>query len=542
MLKNSIYTTLFLIVSIWATAQQGVPVNMSVRPDQNVYVCGEDIWLEGDITTAALTPKSVQVQLLDRKGQVKAEVRLLHIQGKFSGSMEVPTDLISDYYFLDTYVPGLASSVEMRPLLVINPKIPPATCSVSPQQSAADQLQTLQKVGLDTDKDTYTRREKVVVNSKGLPVNANYTVIVKRYDLLAEFADSVSSSFHLQSEHPAMGEFETEGNIINARVRSSIEGAPKKGIRLFASVMGDQAKITSGVSDDEGRVRLILPFIYGETQVVFSIEGSNDQRYRIEMEEDSTIHPPIDFPCLNLTERMRTAIEERVLSYRSQKGYFGGPLKKYTILASDTTDFYGKPDHFYALDNYVRFPDMKEILLEFVPEVRVRNGETNSPVLQVLDEPFKSYFETNGLVMLDGIPIQDMKALMAFDPLLVKSIDVMSRKYYLGDTLFNGVVHYKTYKGDLAGFTLPERDIIYPYSGIQIPAAPDFRNYDNKTFDPQPNLRNLLYFDNSTQANSDGRQVIRFFTSDADGRYKIVLSGKDQNGVSFYGEKIIDIE
>ena len=539
MFKNLLILLMMTASATLVKAQQVLYI--TAQTDQTVYITGEEIWVYGSITGSGETPKSIQVQLLDRKGIARVEASLLNNNGTFSGSMIVPADLLSDYYFLDGYARGYASSIEMRPVLVVNPRTPIMPCSsVLPMSETT--VQQAQQIQLATDKSTYAKREKVDVSATGIPAGSAVSITVQRYDRLAAFADSIIRPFHLLVQHPAMGEKETEGNIIKARILSTMEGTPKKGIRVFAAIVGDQAKISSCVSDMDGRLRFILPFVYGETQVVFSAEGTAEQRYRIEMEEDNTNQGAINFPCLQINETLRPDIEERILSIRTQKGYFGDPLKQYVIGPADTTDFYGKPDHQYALDDYVRFPDMMEILLEFVPEVRVRNGETALPVVQILDEPYKTYFESAGMVMLDGIPIQDIKELLAFNPLLIKSIDVMSRKYYLGDITLNGVLHYKTYKGDLAGFTLPARDVIYPFSGIQIPASPVFKSYDTNRDNPLPDFRNLLYFEQNSRLSSEAKPVLSFYSSDATGAYKLVITGRDKAGNAIYGETKINIE
>lgn len=541
MLKLLLHTVLFLLPALVVSAQQPDKLGISVIADQNVYVSGEEIWLEGRLDAPSPSLKYVQVQLLDRKGISRASLRLLNLQGRFSGMLELPAELASDYYFLDAFAEGIPSSVNRQPVLVINPKLPPATCSVPVALNRETVSTPSQKLEISTSKDQYNSREEVIVTSS-LPAGVEYALVVKRSDLLSDMVDSMSAGVKLHALHEARGERETEGNLIRARISSTMESTPQRGVRLYVAVMGDQAKISSGVSDADGIVSLVLPFIYGETQLVFSLEGNNDQRYRIEMLEDSVPPVPIVFPCLQLNESMRAAMEERILAFRAQKGYFGGTGKQFHVQDSDTTDFYGRPDHFYALDNYVRFPDMKEVLVEFVPEARVRESNSGAPVLQVLDEPYKTFFEPNALVLLDGIPVQDIKALLAFDPLLIRSVDIMSRKYYLGDQLFHGIIHYKTYTANLSGFTLPDRDVIYPYNGIQIPADPTFRTYEKNPADPLPDFRNLLYKASVEKSLQDRKNETRFFTSDADGRYKIVVRGQDAGGATYYGEKIISVQ
>ncbi|MFM2146483.1 MAG: hypothetical protein RL732_1319, partial [Bacteroidota bacterium] len=191
---------------------------------------------------------------------------------------------------------------------------------------------------------------------------------------------------------------------------------------------------------------------------------------------------------------------------------------------ADTSDFYGRPDKRYLLDDYVRFPNMQEILEEFVPEVRVRGAKDPQPELQILNLPTKSFFDENGLILLDGVPVLNTRELMDMNPLLLESVDVMNRRYFLGDWELNGVIQYKSYKRDLAGFTLAPGQLLYPFRGVQekaLPANPEPVN-DNRL----PDGINLLY--RELQLDITREVKLLLYTTDAPGDYwiRLVATGK----------------
>ncbi|MEJ7664689.1 MAG: hypothetical protein WKG07_36830 [Hymenobacter sp.] len=43
---------------------------------------------------------------------------------------------------------------------------------------------------------------------------------------------------------------------------------------------------------------------------------------------------------------------------------------------------------------------------------------------------------------------------MAFDPLKIQQLDVLTTQYFLGPIAHKGIISYTTYKGDLGGFHL----------------------------------------------------------------------------------------
>ncbi|MFD2569973.1 hypothetical protein ACFSUS_04965 [Spirosoma soli] len=73
-------------------------------------------------------------------------------------------------------------------------------------------------------------------------------------------------------------------------------------------------------------------------------------------------------------------------------------------------------------------------------------------MLRVCNVPYKEIFTDNPLILLDGVPVYNTDRLMAFRPLKIKALDVVARRYFLGYSLLPGIISFKTYKGDLAGF------------------------------------------------------------------------------------------
>jgi hypothetical protein len=232
----------------------------------------------------------------------------------------------------------------------------------------------------------------------------------------------------------------------------------------------------------------------------------------------------------------------RMLAKNISQAFYTDSTTLYSPADLDTTDFYGKPDARYLLDDYVRFPDMKEILLEFVPEVRVKNPEGETPSIQVLNDPYKAYFTQNTLVLLDGVAIKNVKDLFAMDPLLLRSIDVVSRKFFLGPLQFNGIVHYKSYKKDLAGFALNANEVIYPFTGVQSTTRPLFPEFTVKSNKRLPDFRNLLFRDLNLISKKSMVNKFGFYSSDATGNFKVMVRGVDKNGAWVYGEKMISVK
>jgi hypothetical protein len=527
---------MMLAFSFVLNAQNENTLAIQIKTDQHVYMVGESIWIHGDGADVKSTSRFVELQLLDRNGTIKAEVKFINNNGIFSGYLEIPKELRSDFYFLDCSIKGMASKVRLCPVAIINELYPPVNCGQTGLPSFSSAKEKQQFI-VSTDKNNYATRSLISVEVTGLETASDIVVSVRRKDRLSDYIESMINNSTQMSFHTSKGDPDAEGHVVNAKVLSGTDGTPQKNILVYASVVGDRARISSAISDEKGELSFILPIVYGDSKIVFSVSEKEEKLYKIDMEEDSDVRSEIVFPCLQLNEGMRTSIEERLLSRDILKGFHSDKtMRKYSSDA-DTTDFYGKPDARYILDEYIRFPDMKEILLEFVPEVRVRDPETDKPIIQILNDPYKAYFTRNCYAMLDGVLVKNTKDLFAMDPLLIRSIDVVSRKFILGQLQINGIINYKTYTKDLAGFSLTPNDVIYPFKGVQRNAKPIFPVYTARQNDHLPDFRNLLYQEFDSTLLKDQKKEYSFYSSDAKGEYIISISGRDSLGNRLSAEK-----
>lgn len=529
MSKNLAISFILFFLVQYASAQPVAAVNIELHSDQRVYVAGEMVWLDGKLEGAA-NSKFIDVHLIDRTGLEKGSVTLLNQDGRFYGYIEVPKEIRSDFYFLDCSIKGISTKSLVLPIIVIHPSYPPGTCELKGPQPPSIKNSGSSSISI-VGNQSYPIRGEVKFDVSGLSDLKNISVNVVRDDMLSAYADSVISPYTIFTSHAAKGDVESEGHQVIARVLDIERGLPMKGIPVYASIMGDQANVSYGLSDAQGEIKFLFAPVLNETRIVFSVPLKDSKKVKVEMLDNNVIHEPISFPCLVLKEAMRNSIEERLLNVNVMRQYGLSNIGKHVGIRFDTTDFYGKPDARYILDNYVRFPDMKEILFEFVPEVRLRKLSNDSNMLvEVLNDPYKRYFTESAMVMLDGIPVQNVNELLDFDPLKLKSIDVMSRMYYLGDIHFNGILNYKSYTNDLAGFTLTPAEVIYPFKGAQGLPEPIFFKHKALQKSGLPDFRNLLFRAVDFKKSSNIVSPISFSASDTKGDFKIIIQGTNKTG------------
>ena len=195
------------------------------------------------------------------------------------------------------------------------------------------------------------------------------------------------------------------------------------------------------------------------------------------------------------------------------------------VQRTDTVAFYGIADKTYFLDDYTRFPLLEEVLREYVPEVDVRRHRGRFSLLMVFRGQYE--FTRPPLVLLDGVPVQDINRLLAIDPLKIRRLDVVNTRYFLGPLTFDGIVSFRSYKGDVAGFQ-PE-GLVTSYEGVQnrrefyAPRYDAKEQRDNRLAD----FRHLLHW----VPEASGRQQLNFYTGDLEGTYQVDIQGLSEAGV-----------
>jgi len=333
---------------------------------------------------------------------------------------------------------------------------------------------------------------------------------------------------------------EYKGHIVRGRVTSNTTGRPVRGVECFLSVAGTRTQMRGDISNDSGIVQFEMNHFYGNDEVF--VQASSSLR-------DTAVHVEIINPYTENTPATNTgnwsmpatgtnSLQRGYVSVQVQNSYLGSKLRQQALPVFDTLPFYSQPDKVYQLDDYVRFTTIEEILREYVPYVNVRKRD-GVFYLPVFDLVRKEFFQVDPLVMLDGIPIFDMNKLMAYDPLKIRRLDVVSRVYYLGNMFFGGIVNFITYTGDLQGYELDPGVTVIDYKTLQLqreffsPVYETPEQYASR----MPDFRSLLHWQPNLKTNKDGKQQTSFYTSDLSGDFAVVVQGITTDGTT--GSKTI---
>ena len=326
---------------------------------------------------------------------------------------------------------------------------------------------------------------------------------------------------------------EYRGHLITGHIADPAGGVAR-GITTYLSAPSKKIQLYTSVSNNKGEVYYEVRDFIGPKKIVVQ---TNTEKDSLSVGRITIDNPFSDkFAPLKLAPfTFSVASEKRLLSRNMSmqvQDIFYQDRAALANAVKDSSNFYGKPDASYLLDDYTRFTVMEEVMREYVPGVLVRKRKDGFHFLN-LNDAHKSVFTDDPLVLLDGVPVFDIDKIMDFDPLKVKKLDVFTHRYYLGNVSMTGLVSYTTYGGDLAGFVLDPRSVVMNYEGLQLQREFYSPPYDTpkQRESRWPDQRNVLFWAPQV-VTQDGKQHLEFYTSDVAGDYNIVIRGMTADGLS----------
>jgi hypothetical protein len=323
---------------------------------------------------------------------------------------------------------------------------------------------------------------------------------------------------------------EFDGHIITCQVKHNTGTEAQNNIEAFLSIPGVQLQFYNTKTNKEGKIYFDVRDYYGQNEIIVQTDAP-DSNYRLDvLNPFSEKYSDQQLPAFVLPAASQYALNEQSIGMQVHNTYDPGKLSRFAIPAIDTFPFYGKPYKVYKLDDYVRFTTMEEVLREYVPEVAVRRWDGQLH-LKVFDFDVRDFYPTDPLILLDGVKV-DNRILLNYDPLKVNKLEVITNKFIKGEFLYQGIVNFTTYHGDMQDLKLDSRAVILDYEGLQLKRefySPAYKT-EQQALSRMPDFRNLLFWSPDVKTDSSGQATVEFYTSDMKGKYVAVLQGMDEAG------------
>lgn len=452
-----------------------------VVTDRDWYAAGETMYLSAfcvdvsDGVRLSEVSAVAYVELTSAEGMaVSGKVALLG--GRGAGSLVLPRTLPTGNYRLSAYTalsageedydPRTASRIISIYNTLSTARVSDAVVVGTPESRAGEQ---------PAPASLQIRRLPNGQMSLTSPDNASLCVSVYRNEPFPSYG---TASLSRALSVPAGGRTrdavpEYDGEILTLRITGA-EGEPLTGLRfpqVFVSRPGHLDDMYAAPLQEDGRARFYTGNFFGPGDLVVSLE-KGAPAFKVELESPFRQLAPGDIPALVLDPAQNEALSRLGTRMQVTSAFDADTL--YRRLPSRQLSFL--PDHYkrFILDDYTRFATFREVFVEYLSDIRAR-GRGDELELQV--RSFKqesgalSFRDEPSLILLDGVPVFDHALVYNLDPALVGRVDVYPYYCLFGRTLYSGVAHFVTFKGDLGGIRFGNNVRILDFDATAYPLA-----------------------------------------------------------------------
>lgn len=454
-----------------------------VATDRNAYIAGDRVCFslfcvdtegrQSDFSAVSY------LELISTDGTV-AEAKAGLFGGRGAGSFLIPASAPTGNYLLIAYTAGGEAVPEGSRLLSVynttsTARVKDGVTIVPSGEWSAPEAEELYDPDLVLSFPKKAQAGQLGHLYINAPAGTDLAVSVTREDGLGA-ADGKSLRAFLQGKKaaPTAHTGEYEGEIIVAQVegleRSSLQAGDQ--ITAFLSSTGSPSNIYIGRSDTDGQVRFFTNNIYGNHELVCEVGSMSGRRCHISFVSPFT-HPETGpLPALSLSPAQQSALEARKAALKAESGTNPDTLARFLPKRNDLL-LTGIPKVRYHLDDYTRFQTVREICVEFIPELQFAKRDGRWRVRMFADDPTTSrrFLMDNILVLMDGVVLTDHGMLEDFDAMLLEDIDIYSQPINIGKVSFNGIVNFITKKNYVTALHFPENVRVVDFMGVSYPVA-----------------------------------------------------------------------
>jgi hypothetical protein len=332
---------------------------------------------------------------------------------------------------------------------------------------------------------------------------------------------------------------ELAGHIVTGRVTNESTREGVAGVQVYLSVPGKRIQLKGCLSDKDGFVHFDMKDFFGPSQIIMQTNDNIIHHLEIFSSFSEKFSKNILQP-LNVDPNYSEDMRLGNMHMEVQNVYHQNKFDQFADPHADTIPFYGKPYKTYLLADYTRFTTMEEVMREYVAEVNVRKTGSkyrfntfNSDGFDLKNlQTIEQVFQTNPLVLLDGVPVFNINKIIEYDPLKVAKLEVVANRYQYGTITAEGILSYTSIKGTLEDFTLDPNDLVLDYEGLQqqrIFYSPKYETAADRA-SRLPDFRDVLYWTPDLKTSSQGDGSFTFFTGDVPGKYVVVIEGLANDG------------
>jgi len=513
--------------------------------------------------------KIAYVELIGSDNSVIFKHKIALNSGLGEGDFFIPTTVISGNYKLIAYTQWM-KNIENNyffqdDISIINPFQSNQTAildnsvdntivtNTNPNQSFKDFNNESKLLRIQTNKQTFKNREKVNLKIETLQGDnsfGDYSISVRKIETISIPQKHTSYSYtNLFQNKDVISKLnkdsqiflpELRGEIISGRVFSKETTLPVFNAKVGISIAGKESLFKVANTNELGIFYLNIDKDYDSQNAVIQVISEDRDAFRIEIDQqDIRNYQNLEFFKLKITPEQKEYILNHSI-YNQIENTYSTIKPNQPIEIDSIIPFFNSKEKTYLLNDYTRFPTLKETVIEIIPEVFVRQKKgINQLHVKLYDEDLESGLNT--LVLVDGIMVQDQNDLILYNAAKIKKISVVSEQYLYGSEIFEGIVSIETFEGDFN--SIPNADYIKSVTLFKPLQKQSYfeQKYEGESYNRIPDYRSQLLWKPDFIINKEETSMI-FYTSDNIGDYEINLEGFTNAGKPVSIKKLITVE
>ncbi|WP_281226712.1 hypothetical protein [Flavobacterium aquiphilum] len=527
------------------------------------FVTGETLYYKLNcLKLSNKTPSNISkiayIELVDSDKKTVFKNKIYLENSKGQGDYFVPTNIQTGNYKLIAYTNWMLNQTVapffQMDVAIINPfqisenqssvnisaNSPKADTPALPIQQSQN-VKTNNYLKLNLNKKSFSTREQAIIDITTLndiTKNGNYSLSIRKLEDLPSTKQTTAEEFSkIATKIEPINKAnkiilpELRGEMISGKIISKNNPNDIQNINIGLSIPGKTFTFKVVKTDKEGNFIFNLDKPYYNSSVNIQVMDDKRSDYTLVLNSN----PEIDFsklnfkPSVNLTPDLSETLLNRSIASQIENAYYSN--KKDSILkVKPISAFYEPIATEYILDDYTRFPTLKETAIEIVKEMYYEHKDKKY-TLHLRDYNIYTQSPEAALVLIDGLLLQDANELFEYNMKNIYKISIIPGPYYLGPKKFNGLISFTSKSQDFvskqSGSYIVDASVLKPSIKKEY-YSPDYT--DKSKNERIPDYRyQLLWLPELTLENNEKR--IAFYTSDVTGTFEISLEGFTDQGI-----------
>ncbi|MGX1929966.1 hypothetical protein [Flagellimonas sp. 2504JD4-2] len=544
-----------------------------IHYNTSLALVGERIYykvycLEEETNKFSNLSKAAYVELVGVNNQTVFKHKIRLESGLGNGDFFIPAEVSSGHYKIIGYTRWMLNkgqdSFFQGNITVINPYqnnqdniLIVSKDSVGVQSSKKDyafsEYKKSKYISLETDSKVYGKREPVSLGLKSvLGENdlANFSISVRKMDVSENYkaahAENFAKTFKRNEPNNNKTIFlpELRGELFRGKVLDKESKLPLQSKQVALSSIGDNFQLSVSDTNHDGVFYFNLEEENPQNEVIVQVLGESRSNCILQMDTEEYVdYDKLSFEKVEIASESLDAIFSRSINSQFENAYTAMKADS-TILREQASPFYTNLSMLYNLDDYTRFPTVKETIVEVVDNAWIEKNKNGESVFKV--KYFGPYLDlvTLPLVIVDGTMVQNHNQLVDYEARKIQSIGLYWDKFRIGPEVFQGAILVETINGDFNISTdedyIVRKKLLRPLLQKKY-YQQSYQGDLRAKYERIPDFRSQLLWEPDISL-ADEEITLEFYTSDVSGTYGILLEGFTANGHPISITKTIAVE